>query len=156
MTLKPSPFDIGPAHLVGIGGIGMSGIAEIMMNLGYKVQGSDVKDSANVERLREKGATVHVASPDGQPIRGWDETDWGREAEVDDKIDEIRIDAYDAVVLPGGQINPDILRTKPEAVKLVTSSRVSPSRKTCTSWRWTLDETQNWSVRPAATEVSQA
>ena len=60
MTLKPSPFDIGPAHLVGIGGIGMSGIAEIMMNLGYKVQGSDVKESANVERLREKGATVHI------------------------------------------------------------------------------------------------
>ena len=60
MTLKPSPFELGPAHLVGIGGIGMSGIAEIMMNLGYKVQGSDVKDSANVERLREKGATVHI------------------------------------------------------------------------------------------------
>ncbi|MEE2877711.1 MAG: UDP-N-acetylmuramate--L-alanine ligase [Pseudomonadota bacterium] len=60
MTLKPSPFDIGPAHLVGIGGIGMSGIAEIMINLGYTVQGSDVKESANVERLREKGATVHI------------------------------------------------------------------------------------------------
>ena len=38
----------------------MSGIAEIMINLGYTVQGSDVKDSANVERLREKGATVHI------------------------------------------------------------------------------------------------
>ena len=60
MTLKPSPFDIGPAHLVGIGGIGMSGIAEIMINLGYTVQGSDVKESANVERLREKGAMVHI------------------------------------------------------------------------------------------------
>ncbi len=60
MTLKPSPFELGPAHLVGIGGIGMSGIAEIMINLGYDVQGSDVKESANVERLREKGATVHI------------------------------------------------------------------------------------------------
>ncbi|MEQ9315812.1 MAG: UDP-N-acetylmuramate--L-alanine ligase [Henriciella sp.] len=60
MTLKPSPFELGPAHLVGIGGIGMSGIAEIMINLGYKVQGSDVKESSNVERLREKGATVHI------------------------------------------------------------------------------------------------
>ncbi|WP_300376146.1 UDP-N-acetylmuramate--L-alanine ligase [Henriciella sp.] len=60
MKLKPSPFELGPAHLVGIGGIGMSGIAEIMINLGYKVQGSDVKESANVERLREKGATVHI------------------------------------------------------------------------------------------------
>ncbi|MEM5516640.1 UDP-N-acetylmuramate--L-alanine ligase [Henriciella sp. AS95] len=60
MTLKPSPFELGPAHLVGIGGIGMSGIAEIMINLGYQVQGSDVKESANVERLREKGATVLI------------------------------------------------------------------------------------------------
>ena len=60
MALKPSPFELGPAHLVGIGGIGMSGIAEIMMNLGYKVQGSDVKESANVERLRARGATVHI------------------------------------------------------------------------------------------------
>ena len=60
MPNKPSPFDLGPAHLVGIGGIGMSGIAEIMINLGYKVQGSDVKESANVERLRSKGATVHI------------------------------------------------------------------------------------------------
>ena len=65
MTLKPSPFELGPAHLVGIGGIGMSGIAEIMMNLGYRVQGSDVKESANVERLREKGATVHIGHAAG-------------------------------------------------------------------------------------------
>ena len=57
---NPSPFDLGPAHLVGIGGIGMSGIAEIMLTLGYKVQGSDVKESANVERLREKGAVDHI------------------------------------------------------------------------------------------------
>ncbi|MEL6473336.1 MAG: UDP-N-acetylmuramate--L-alanine ligase [Pseudomonadota bacterium] len=57
---NPSPFDLGPAHLVGIGGIGMSGIAEIMLTLGYKVQGSDIKESANVERLREKGAVVHI------------------------------------------------------------------------------------------------
>ncbi len=57
---RPSPFDLGPVHLVGIGGIGMSGIAEVMMNMGYGVQGSDIRESANVERLREKGATVHI------------------------------------------------------------------------------------------------
>lgn len=57
---SPSPFELGPAHLVGIGGIGMSGIAEIMMNLGYRVQGSDMNDSANVQRLRERGAEVHI------------------------------------------------------------------------------------------------
>ena len=57
---KPSPFELGPAHLVGIGGIGMSGIAEVMLTMGYEVQGSDIKDSANVQRLRDKGATVHI------------------------------------------------------------------------------------------------
>ncbi|TPW04463.1 MAG: UDP-N-acetylmuramate--alanine ligase [Alphaproteobacteria bacterium] len=41
MTIRrPVPFDTGPVHFVGIGGIGMSGIAEVMINLGYKVQGS--------------------------------------------------------------------------------------------------------------------
>ena len=48
------PRDIGPIHFVGIGGIGMSGIAEVLANLGYTVQGSDVADSANVKRLREQ------------------------------------------------------------------------------------------------------
>ena len=49
------PRDIGPVHFVGIGGIGMSGIAEVLANLGYTVQGSDAAESANVKRLREKG-----------------------------------------------------------------------------------------------------
>ena len=48
------PLDIGAIHFIGIGGIGMSGIAEIMHNLGYQVQGSDVSDSANVKRLRQR------------------------------------------------------------------------------------------------------
>jgi UDP-N-acetylmuramate--alanine ligase len=54
------PRDIGPIHFVGIGGIGMSGIAEVLLNLGYAVQGSDAAENANVKRLREKGATVSV------------------------------------------------------------------------------------------------
>ena len=57
---NPSPFDLGPAYLVGIGGIGMSGIAEVMMTLGYDVQGSDIKESEIVERLRDKGAEIHI------------------------------------------------------------------------------------------------
>src|SRR6476659_6188467 len=52
------PADIGPIHFVGIGGIGMSGIAEVLINLGYTVQGSDAADSGNVKRLREAGATI--------------------------------------------------------------------------------------------------
>ncbi|MGJ4887712.1 UDP-N-acetylmuramate--L-alanine ligase [Bradyrhizobium sp. HKCCYLRH3099] len=54
------PREIGPIHFVGIGGIGMSGIAEVLCNLGYTVQGSDASDNANVARLREKGITVGV------------------------------------------------------------------------------------------------
>ncbi len=54
------PRDIGPVHFVGIGGIGMSGIAEVLVNLGYTVIGSDVADSANVKRLRELGIKVSI------------------------------------------------------------------------------------------------
>jgi UDP-N-acetylmuramate--alanine ligase len=59
------PRDIGPIHFVGIGGIGMSGIAEVLINLGYTVQGSDAADSANVKRLREAGATIAVGHAAG-------------------------------------------------------------------------------------------
>src|ERR1700754_2554552 len=54
------PREIGPIHFVGIGGIGMSGIAEVLMNLGYTVQGTDASDNANVKRLRDKGAKVFI------------------------------------------------------------------------------------------------
>src|SRR6201996_6377684 len=58
--LRPTPFDIGPVHFVGIGGIGMSGIAEIMLKIGYKVSGSDAKASANTERLAGLGARIFI------------------------------------------------------------------------------------------------
>jgi UDP-N-acetylmuramate--alanine ligase len=54
------PRDIGPVHFVGIGGIGMSGIAEVLVNLGYAVQGSDQAESANVKRLRDKGVKIAI------------------------------------------------------------------------------------------------
>jgi UDP-N-acetylmuramate--alanine ligase len=54
------PREIGPIHFVGIGGIGMSGIAEVLCNLGYTVQGSDAAEGANVVRLRDKGIKVTV------------------------------------------------------------------------------------------------
>ncbi len=50
------PTTIGPVHFVGIGGIGMSGIAEVLHTLGFTVQGSDVADNYNVQRLREKAS----------------------------------------------------------------------------------------------------
>jgi UDP-N-acetylmuramate--alanine ligase len=58
--MKALPLSIGTIHFVGIGGIGMSGIAEILHNLGYRVQGSDVSDNPNVRRLRDSGIPVHV------------------------------------------------------------------------------------------------
>jgi UDP-N-acetylmuramate--alanine ligase len=63
------PQDIGPIHFVGIGGIGMSGIAEVLRNLGYTVQGSDVADSANVKRLRDHGIQVSIGH-DAKNIAG--------------------------------------------------------------------------------------
>ncbi|MHC2649225.1 UDP-N-acetylmuramate--L-alanine ligase [Bradyrhizobium barranii subsp. barranii] len=54
------PREIGPIHFVGIGGIGMSGIAEVLVNLSYVVQGSDASDNYNLDRLRKAGAKVSV------------------------------------------------------------------------------------------------
>ena len=58
--MKGVGTDIGTIHFVGIGGIGMSGIAEVMRNLGYSVQGSDIADGPSVERLRARGIPVHI------------------------------------------------------------------------------------------------
>jgi UDP-N-acetylmuramate--alanine ligase len=58
--LRPIPFAIGPVHFVGIGGIGMSAIADILLRLGYAVQGSDAKASANTDRLKALGAAIFV------------------------------------------------------------------------------------------------
>ena len=69
MTRRPVPFEIGPVHFIGIGGIGMSGIAEIMMRIGYTVQGSDAKASANTERLEKLGAKIFIGH-DAGPRRG--------------------------------------------------------------------------------------
>ena len=57
---RPVPFELGPVHFIGIGGIGMSGIAEIMLRIGYTVQGSDAKASANTQRLEKLGARIFI------------------------------------------------------------------------------------------------
>ena len=58
--MRTLPLSIGTLHFCGIGGIGMSGIAEVLHNLGYSVQGSDMAENANVQRLRDLGITVHI------------------------------------------------------------------------------------------------
>ena len=71
------------------------------------------------DKLRRAGAKVDVASPDGKEIRGWDEKDWGRKAEVDLKIADADPDHYQALVIPGGVLNPDKLRVDEDAMKIV-------------------------------------
>ena len=72
-----------------------------------------------LSKLREKGATVHVAAPEAGEIRGWDNKDWGKSVAVDRTLSDVDIADYDALVLPGGQMNPDILRLDDDALKIV-------------------------------------
>lgn len=71
------------------------------------------------DRLKEHGATVHIVSPEAGEIRGWEKKDWGRPVKVDVTLDEAKADDYDAIVLPGGQINPDLLRINDKALKFI-------------------------------------
>ena len=75
--------------------------------------------------LRERGATVHVAAPGQTEIRGWDEDDWGQTVPVDRDLADVEPGDYDALVLPGGQINPDVLRATDAAVALVQGFAVA-------------------------------
>ena len=71
------------------------------------------------DRLKEAGATVDVISLAAGEIKGWDKKDWGRPVKVDKTLDQVSASEYDAVVLPGGQINPDLLRVEPKALKFI-------------------------------------
>lgn len=70
-------------------------------------------------KLREAGATVHVAAPEAGEIKGWAHTDWGKPVKVDKTLDQVGPEGYDAIVLPGGQMNPDTLRGNPRAISLI-------------------------------------
>ncbi|QKC99376.1 type 1 glutamine amidotransferase domain-containing protein [Mesorhizobium sp. NZP2298] len=72
-----------------------------------------------LKKLREAGAEVYVVSLAGGKIKGWDHKDWGREVPVDKTLDEARADDYDAIVLPGGVINPDLLRVEQKALDFI-------------------------------------
>ncbi len=69
--------------------------------------------------LKNEGATVDVVSLKSGSIKGWDQTDWGDKVDVDKTLDDAKASDYDALVLPGGQINPDKLRVEPAAVNFV-------------------------------------
>src|SRR6476620_10189340 len=71
------------------------------------------------DRLRRAGATVDVISLTSGEIKGWDKKDWGRPVKVDKTLNQVSASDYDAIVLPGGQINPDLLRVEPAAMAFI-------------------------------------
>jgi deglycase len=71
------------------------------------------------QKLQDAGAQVVVVSPERGQIRGWQHKDWGESVAVDKSLDEVSADDYDAIVLPGGQINPDLLRINAQALQLI-------------------------------------
>lgn len=72
-----------------------------------------------VEALQESGAVVDIISPDGEEIRGWHEDNWGQSVACDAALSDSDADDYDAVLLPGGVMNSDKLRSLTEARKFV-------------------------------------
>lgn len=75
------------------------------------------------EKLKRVARLVHVAAPksrkDKATITGWDRHDWGQPVDVDAELSEVTESFYDALLLPGGQMNPDTLRQDPDAMKLI-------------------------------------
>jgi protease I len=71
------------------------------------------------EMLLEAGAQVEIASLQMGEIRGWQEKDWGDTFPVDCVVDDIASEEYDALLLPGGQMNPDVLRTEKGVIDLI-------------------------------------
>jgi protease I len=71
------------------------------------------------QKLRDAGAQVVVVAPEQGQIRGWQGKDWGESVAVDKSLDEVSANEYDAIVLPGGQINPDLLRIDARALQLI-------------------------------------
>lgn len=73
------------------------------------------------DTLKAAGATVEIISLEAGEIKGWDKKDWGRPVKVDKTLNQASASDYDAIVLPGGQINPDLLRVEPKALSFVKS-----------------------------------
>ena len=82
------------------------------------------------DMLTEQGATVEILSIDDQSsITAWNEGNWGKQISVDAQVSSVAPSDYDALVLPGGQINPDILRTNSDAVAFIKQAHAEPRIK---------------------------
>lgn len=95
-----------------------------------------------VDELKKAGARVDIVSPEDGSIRGWKDKDWGEKVIVDKRVSEVKADDYDALVLPGGVMNPDQLRANPDAVKFASDfmKAKKPVAAICHG-PWTLIET---------------
>jgi protease I len=69
--------------------------------------------------LEEAGAETEVVSPTAKKIKGWKDTDWGKTVKVDTQLRDAHVEQYDALVLPGGVMNPDHLRRNPQVLEFV-------------------------------------
>jgi protease I len=101
-----------------------------------------VEMTAPREALDQAGAETDLISPQEKKVKGWDNTKWGRSFKVDLPLAEAKADAYDALLLPGGVMNPDKLRMNPQAVDFVKSfvDAGKPIASICHG-PWTLIET---------------
>jgi protease I len=72
-----------------------------------------------LDELKKRGAAVKIASLEKRPIKSWDKKDWGDTVDVDLTVEEASSKDFDALVLPGGQINPDLLRADEKAMRVV-------------------------------------
>ncbi len=71
------------------------------------------------ENLEKAGIKTTVVSPKSGEIKGWDQKDWGKSVKVDMTLDEANAEDFDALLLPGGQMNPDILRMDEGAIEMI-------------------------------------
>ena len=74
-----------------------------------------------MKRLNDAGIDTTIASIEKGEIKGWDDGNWGESVKVDMTLGDVSVDDYDALLLPGGQINPDILRMEAGAIDIVRS-----------------------------------
>lgn len=79
----------------------------------------EVELSSPKEYLEQQGWKAEIISPDGETIKSWAKTDWGKTYKVDQLLSDVNAADYDALVLPGGVINPDILRTNDNALHFI-------------------------------------
>lgn len=79
----------------------------------------EVELTSPKQALEEAGAEVHIVSPQKENVKAWNHDHWSIELKVDKNIDDVKEEDYDALVLPGGVLNPDKLRTNEKAVSFV-------------------------------------